>query len=115
MAETVTTAQRKQRWHRPRSALPPGHEPGNHTPPASRWSWRWNWVRPRDGREGLARLALCLIVPAWWLLVDPLGSMVATVGMIGSLAIACPAYANWQRRRTPAPKRGQRHQADSGS
>ncbi|WP_419915717.1 hypothetical protein [Candidatus Poriferisodalis sp.] len=97
MTETVTTAQRKQRWHRPRPALPPGHEPEA----TSRWSWRWNWVRPRDAREWLARLALALIVPAWLLLVDPLGN-VALLGMIGSVVVACPAYANWQRRRTPA-------------
>lgn len=83
--------------HRPQPALPPGHEPEA----TSRRSWRWNWVRPRDAREWLVRLALVLIVPAWLLLVDPLGN-VAVLGMIGSLAVACPAYANWQRRRTPA-------------
>ena len=100
---TPPTSHRLRNWgaRRPQPALPPGHEPES----TSRRSWRWNWVRPRDAREWLARLALTLIVPAWWLLLDPLGD-VALLGMIGSVVVACPVYANWQRRRTPAPMGG---------
>lgn len=103
MTGAAMAARRKHRWHRPRPALPPGHEPGNHT--SGRWSWSWSWVRPRDAREHLARWALSFAIVMWMPLARPLGGIVATVGILFTAAVCVPAYANWQRRRIPASRR----------
>ena len=107
MTATVTTARRKQRWHRPQPALPPGQERGPRTP-WNRWYRIWYGVWPRDRREWLARLALPLGIFMWLPLAGPLGDFAARIGMIGTFVVSTLAFSAWQRRRTPAPRAAKR-------